>query len=143
MDIRVFLADDHAAIRKALRELLEAQVNLTVVGEAVNGVDVVEQTAKVRPDVVILDVTMPGFDGFEAAEQIRRVSPRTQVIILSMHLSREHALAAMRAGANGYVLKESAGGEVINAIRTVLNGSVYLSPEVLQLINEEPVKLAA
>lgn len=143
MDIRVFLADDHAAIRKALRELLEAQVNLTVVGEAVNGFDVVEQTAKVRPDVVILDVTMPGFDGFEAAEQIRRVSPRTQVIILSMDLSREHALEAMRAGANGYVLKESAGGELINAIRTVLNGSVYLSPEVLQLINEEPVKMAA
>ena len=143
MDIRVFLADDHAAIRKALRELLEAQVNLTVVGEAVDGVDVVEQAAQVRPDVVVLDITMPGIDGFNTVQQIRRSSPRTQVIIISMHLSREHALEALRSGANGYVLKESAGGELATAIRTVRNGSVYLSPEVTQLVNEVPTKLAA
>ena len=143
MDIRVFLADDHAAIRKALRELLEAEVNLTVVGEATDGFDVVEQMAQVRPDVVILDITPPGINGFEAARQIRQTSPRTQVIVISMHLSREHVLAALRAGANGYVLKESAGGELVNAIRTVLNGSVYLSPEVTQLVDMTQTKLAA
>ena len=143
MDIRVFLADDHAAIRKALRELLEAEVNLTVVGEAVDGIDVVEQTAQVRPDVVVLDVTMPGIDDFDVVQKIRRSSPSTQVIVISMHLSREHALAAMRSGANGYVLKESAGGELATAIRTVRNGSVYLSPEVTQLVNDVQNKLAA
>ena len=84
MDIRVFLADDHAAIRRALRDLLEAQVNLTVVGEAGNGFDVVEQASQVRPDVVVLDVSMPGINGFEATRQICEASPSTQVIIVSM-----------------------------------------------------------
>ncbi len=136
MDIRVFLVDDHAAIRRALHDLLEAEVNLTVVGETGNGFDVVKQTAQIRPDVVVLDVSMPGITDVEMAQQISQVSPETQVILLSMHLSREHALQALRAGANGYVLKESAGAEIVNAIRTVLDGSVYLSPEVTQLVGE-------
>jgi two-component system response regulator NreC len=136
MDIRVFLANDHAAIRRALHDLLEAEVNLTIVGETANGFDVVEQTAQIRPDVVVLDASMPGIMSVEAAEQISESSPQTQVILLSMNLSREHALQALRAGANGYVLKESAGTEIVNAIRTVLDGSVYLSPEVTQLVGE-------
>ena len=136
MDIRVFLIDDHAAIRRALHDLLEAEVNLTVVGETGNGFDVVKQTVQIRPDVVVLDVSMPGITDVEMAQQISQVSPETQVILLSMHLSREHALQALRAGANGYVLKESAGAEIVNAIRTVLDGSVYLSPEVTQLVGE-------
>ena len=136
MDIRVFLADDHVAIRRALRDLLEAQVNLTVVGEAANGLDVVDQTTQVRPDVVVLDASMPGINGFEAAQRIRRASPSTKVIMVSMHLSRQHVSQAMRAGADGYVLKESAGAEIVNAIRTVRNGSVYLSPELTELVGE-------
>ena len=136
MDIRVFLVDDHAAIRRALHDLLEAEVNLTVVGETGNGFDVVKQTAQIRPDVVVLDVSMAGITDVEMAQQISQVSPETQVILLSMHLSREHALQALRAGANGYVLKESAGAEIVNAIRTVLDGGVYLSPEVTQLVGE-------
>lgn len=136
MDIRVFLADDHVAIRRALRDLLEAQVNLTVVGEAANGLDVVDQTTQVRPDVVVLDASMPGINGFEAAQRIRRASPSTKVIMVSMHLSRQHVSQAMRAGADGYVLKESAGAELVNAIRTVRNGSVYLSPELTELVGE-------
>lgn len=136
MDIRVFLADDHAAIRRALHDLLEAEVNLTVVGQSGNGLDVVKQTAKIHPDVVVLDVSMPGIADVEMAQQISEVSPETQVILLSMHLSREHALQALRAGANGYVLKESAGAEIVNAIRTVLDGGVYLSPEVTQLVGQ-------
>jgi len=136
MDIRVFLADDHVAIRRALRDLLEAQVNLTVVGEAANGLDVVDQTTQVRPDVVVLDASMPGINGFEAAQRIRQASPSTKVIMVSMHLSRQHVSQAMRAGADGYVLKESAGAELVNAIRTVRNGSVYLSPELTELVGE-------
>lgn len=136
MDIRVFLADDHAAIRRALHDLLEAEVNLTVVGVAANGFDVVEQIEKIRPDVVILDVSTPGVIDVETARQIREVSSDTQVILLSMNLSREHALQALRAGANGYVLKETAGAELVNAIRTVLDGSVYLSPEITRLVGE-------
>jgi DNA-binding NarL/FixJ family response regulator len=136
MDIRVFLVNDHAAIRRALHELLEAEVNLSIVGETGNGFDVVKQTAQIRPDVVVLDVSMPGIADIETAQQISEISPETQVILLSMHLSREHALQALRAGANGYVLKESAGAEIVNAIRTVLDGGVYLSPEVTQLVGE-------
>ena len=136
MDIRVFLVDDHAAIRRALHDLLEAEVNLTVVGETGNEFDVVEQTAQVRPDVVVLDVSMPGIVDIETVQQIREMAPETQVILLSMQLSREHVVQALRAGANGYVLKESAGVELVNAIRTVLSGSVYLSPEVTQLVGE-------
>jgi DNA-binding NarL/FixJ family response regulator len=136
MDIRVFLVNDHAAIRRALHELLEAEVNLSIVGETGNGFDVVKQTAQIRPDVVVLDVSMPGIADIETAQQISEISPETQVILLSMHLSREHALQALRAGANGYVLKESAGAEIVNAIRTVLDGGVYLSPEVTQLVGQ-------
>jgi DNA-binding NarL/FixJ family response regulator len=136
MDIRVFLIDDHAAIRRALHDLLEAEVNLSIVGETGNGFDVVKQTAQIRPDVVVLDVSMPGIADIETAQQISEISPETQVILLSMHLSREHALQALRAGANGYVLKESAGAEIVNAIRTVLDGGVYLSPEVTQLVGQ-------
>ena len=136
MDIRVFLANDHLAIRRALHDLLEAEVNLTIVGETANGLDVVEQTTHIRPDVVVLDDSMPEITGIEVAQQIGEHSPETQVILLSMHVSREHALQALRAGANGYVLKESAGSELVNAIRTVLAGSVYLSPEITQLVGE-------
>ena len=136
MDIRVFLANDHMAIRRALHDLLDAEVNLTIVGETANGLDVVEQTTHIRPDVVVLDDSMPEITGVEAAQQIGEHSPETQVILLSMHVSREHALQALRAGANGYVLKESAGSELVNAIRTVLAGSVYLSPEITQLVGE-------
>jgi DNA-binding NarL/FixJ family response regulator len=136
MDIRVFLANDHMAIRRALHDLLDAEVNLTIVGETANGLEVVEQTRYIRPDVVVLDDSMPGITGVEAARQIGEHSPETQVILLSMHASREHALQALRAGANGYVLKESAGSELVNAIRTVLDGSVYLSPEITQLVGD-------
>jgi DNA-binding NarL/FixJ family response regulator len=134
MDIRVFLVDDHAAIRRALHDLLEAEVNLTVVGATPNGFDVVKQTVQIRPDIVILDGSMPGIVDVETVQQISEMAPETQVILLSMHLSREHAIQALRAGANGYVLKESAGAELVNAIRTVLDGSVYLSPEVTRLV---------
>lgn len=136
MDIRVFLANDHMAIRRALHDLLEAQVNLTIVGETANGLDVVEQTTQICPDVVVLDDSMPGITGVEVALQISEFAPETQVILLSMHLSREHAIQGLRAGVNGYVLKESAGSELVNAIRTVLDGSVYLSPEVSQLVSD-------
>ena len=142
MDIRVVLADDHAAIRRALRQLLEIQANIAVIGEAKDGLSVVKLVGQLCPDIVVLDVSMPGVSSFDTVQQIRMASRRTQVIVLSMYLSRAHALAAMHAGASGYVLKESAGGELVNAIRTVREGNVYLSQALTQLV-EESTKLAA
>ena len=88
MDIRVVLADDHAAIRRALRQLLEIQANITVIGEAKDGLDVVKQVGQLCPDIVVLDVSMPGFSSFETVQKIRLASGRTKVIVLSMYLSR-------------------------------------------------------
>jgi len=130
MSITVFLADDHAVIRDGLRFLLEAQSDITVVGDAANGRDAVRQIQKSLPDIAILDITMPELNGIEAAAQIRQLCPSVQIIILSIHGSAEHITRALQAGARGYLLKESAGIEVVDAVRAVHNGRRYLSQEI-------------
>jgi len=130
MSITVFLADDHAVVRDGLRFLLEAEHDIKVVGDAANGRDAVRQVAQLCPDVVIMDIAMPELNGIEAARQIREVCPSAQVIILSMHSTTEHVFRALEAGARGYLLKESAGVEVINAVRAVHARRRYLSQEI-------------
>ena len=137
MSIRVFLADDHAMVRDGLRLLLETQPDVKVVGSAANGRDAIRQVDQLRPDIVIMDITMPALNGIDAAQQIRATSPSTQVIILSVHSSSEHVSRALRAGAHGYLLKESAGIEAINAIRSVQAGHRYLSQKISdQMVDE-------
>ena len=130
MTIRVLLADDHTIVRDGLRALLEAERDIQVVGDAADGRDAVRQTAQHCPDVVLVDIAMPELNGIEASRQIREVCPSAQVIILSMHSTAEHIFQALHAGARGYLLKESAGKEVIAAVRAVHAGRRYLSQKI-------------
>jgi DNA-binding NarL/FixJ family response regulator len=130
MSITVFLADDHAVLRDGLRLLLELQPDIKVVGEAANGRDAVKGVAKLQPGVVILDIVMPELNGIEAARQILQDNPSLPIIILSMNSNSEHVFRALQAGVRGYLLKASAGSEVVEAVRTVLSGRRYLSQEI-------------
>lgn len=130
MSITVFLADDHAVVRDGLRYLLEAQTDIDVVGDAANGRQTILLVKQLCPDVAILDITMPELNGIDATYQICRDCPSTQVIILSMYSTIEHVNRALSAGALGYVLKESAGIEVVKAVRTVCSGHHYLSQKL-------------
>jgi DNA-binding NarL/FixJ family response regulator len=126
--IRVLLADDHALLREGLRALLSANPGITVVAEVGDGREALRRTEELKPDVLVMDVSMPGLNGIEAAQMIRARCPQTQVVMLSMHSSTEHVFRAQRAGALGYVLKESAATEVIAAVQAVHAGQRYLSP---------------
>lgn len=130
MKISVFLADDHAIVRDGLRALLAAQADMTVVGDAANGRDAVRQVLQLRPAVAIVDIAMPEMNGLEAVRQIRQSCPATQAVILSMHATSEHIYEALQAGALGYVLKESAGSEVVAAVRAAHAGRRFLSPRI-------------
>ena len=130
MVIKVLLADDHAVVRDGLRFLLEAQGDISVVGNAANGREAVRKVKELKPDVVIMDIAMPELNGIEAAHQIHETCPATRVVILSMHAGTEHVRQALRAGAQGYLLKKSAGAEVADAVRLVHAGGSYLSPEI-------------
>ena len=130
MSIAVFLADDHTIVRDGLRYLLEAQKDIRVVGEAGDGRDAVRKVKTLQPDIVIMDIFMAELNGIEATAQICRECPSTRVIMLSMQSSSESILRALKAGASGYLLKESAGRELVNAIHDVHAGRRYLSPKV-------------
>ncbi len=126
MAIQILLADDHTMVREGLRLLLESQPDITVVGEAADGREAVRLTAQLHPDVVIMDITMPELNGIEATRLILEQDSNVRVIILSMHLSSEYAVRALRAGALGYLLKAAAGLELIAAVRAVRQGQRYL-----------------
>ena len=128
--ITVFLADDHAVVRDGLRVLLETQPDISVIGDAADGRDAVHQVARLCPDVAIIDIAMPELNGIEATRRIGEVCPSSQVIILSMHSTNEHVFRAMKAGARGYLLKESAGAEVVSAVRAVHSNHRYLSQKL-------------
>jgi DNA-binding NarL/FixJ family response regulator len=134
MSITIFLADDHAMFRDGLRSYLEGQPDLKVIGEAADGRETVRQVAQRCPDVVLMDIAMPELNGVEATRQIQQLCPATQVIILSMHATSEHIFRALQAGARGYLLKEAAGLEVINAVRSVQAGQRYLSQKISDVV---------
>ena len=135
--IRVFLADDHAVVRDGLRLLLEKEDDMSVVGEAADGRQTVRQVQRICPDVVVMDIAMPELNGTEATRQIRETCPSTQVVILSMHASSEHIFQSLKAGAQGYVFKESAGKEVVDAVRNVYAGRRYISQRIAEQVVDD------
>lgn len=128
MPIRVLLADDHDILRQGLKLLLSMQPEMQVVGEARTGQEAVELSLSTRPDVVVMDITMPGMDGLEACQHIRSQQPSTQVLILTMHESEEYFLQALRVGAAGYIVKKAAPTELHMAIKAVAHGGAFLYP---------------
>lgn len=128
--IRVLLADDHALVRAGVRALLERLEDIEVVAEAGDGKETVSLIRRYRPDLVILDIAMPVFSGFEVLGIIAKEFPDVKVIVLSVHEGEEYALTALRAGANGYLPKKAASDELQKAIRAVMQGETYLSPEI-------------
>lgn len=130
MSITVFISDDHAVVRDGLRFMLEAQGNIKVIGEASNGREAIKKVKELKPDIVIMDIVMAELNGIDATEQICKENPATRVIMLSMRSSTEPILRSLKAGASGYILKESAGRELVNAIYSVHEGKRYLSSKV-------------
>ncbi len=124
----IVLADDHQVVRHGLRVLLESEPNFRIVGEASDGLEAIELVERQQPDILVLDLMMPGLNGLEVARQSSHRSPRTNVVILSMYNNEAYVLEALRAGAKAYVLKASTSDELVRAIREVVAGRRYLSP---------------
>ncbi len=136
MNVTILLADDHPLVRRGLRNLLESEAGFSVIGEAENGLQAVQLAEKLHPDVIVLDLMMPNLNGMEVLKQVRRRQPRTHMVVLTMQSADPYVVDAFRSGASGYVLKDSAPDEIINAIRASLLDSIYISPKLPErLIN--------
>jgi DNA-binding NarL/FixJ family response regulator len=143
MSIRILLADDHRILREGLRSLLSQEPDMQVVGEASDGQQLVKLALELLPDIVIIDVVMPGIDGVEAARQIRSEVPTAKLIALSMHSDRRFVSEMVRAGALGYLVKDSAFEELSQAVRTVINNRPYFSTVITGLLVEDFVRQAS
>jgi two-component system, NarL family, response regulator NreC len=138
----IVLADDHSIMRQGLRVLLEAEPDFRIVGEAADGREAAPLVERLQPDVLVLDLMMPGLSGLEVTRQIRQRSPQTRIIILSMHANQGYVLQALRNGAAGYVLKKSTAAELVQAVRQVTTGRRYLSPPLSEEAIETLIKKA-
>jgi DNA-binding NarL/FixJ family response regulator len=138
--IRIILVDDHEIVREGLRGLLEKEKGMQVVAEAEDGRTAVELTRQLRPDVVIMDITMPGLNGVEATRMIVGEELGTRVVALSMHSGRKFVSEVLKAGASGYLLKECAVSELVAAIRCVTGGKAYLSPKITDTVVDDYVR---
>lgn len=127
----MLLVDDHPVVREGLRSVLEKEADIAVVGEAADGLSAIEASSELGPDVVVMDISMPGMNGIEATRRIVEAAPNTAVLCLSLHADRTMIAAMLRAGASGYVLKSSAFDELVRGVRSVGGGSVHLGPEAL------------
>jgi two-component system invasion response regulator UvrY len=130
--IRVLIADDHTVVRHGLKQILSSDAQLQVVGEAVNGDEVLRMVDALRIDALVLDITMPGKNGLDVLKELRRKHPQLPVLVLSMHPEDQFAIRILRAGASGYVTKESAPEELIGALRKVCKGAKYVSPQLAE-----------
>ncbi len=138
--IRILLADDHTVLRAGLRALLSAQGDLEVVAEASDGAEAIRLTQALHPDVVVMDIGMPGVSGIDATARIKHDVPAVKVLILSMHDDRGYLHQVLRAGASGYVLKKAADTELLAAIRAAARGEVFLDPALAKALVDEVVK---
>ncbi len=140
MTVRIVIADDHTIMRNGLRLMLERQADFSVVGEASNGREAIAAVDDLAPDVVILDIAMPSLNGIEAASRITADHPRTSVLILSMHSDESYVLRALKAGARGYLLKDSAESDLVSAVRALCAGKAFFSPAVSRVLADDYVR---
>ncbi len=130
--ISIVLADDHKIVRQGIKALLQTEPDFRIAGEASNGLEAIEQAKNLQPDILVVDISMPRLNGIDVIKQVRKCSPKTGIIVLSMHSAEIYVLQALEAGAMGYVLKESGPEQLISAIREVIAGRYYLSPPLSQ-----------
>jgi two-component system response regulator NreC len=135
--IRVLLAEDHTIVRQGLRSLLDDEADIEIVGEAEDGQQAIELAQRLLPDVVLMDITMPVLNGLEATRQIKKSFPQVKVLVLTVHSTEEYIFQILRAGASGYVVKQAAVSELVQAIRTVYQGDSFLSPSISRQAIEE------
>jgi len=140
MTLRIVLADDHEIMRQGLRVLLEKHSDMEVVGEANDGLKAIELAKELDPDVVVMDVNMPGVDGADATRRIVSEQPDIRIVALSMHSKKGFIIEMLKAGASGYVLKENAFSELVNAITTVMGNEIYLSSKITRIVVDDYVQ---
>ncbi|MFC2021164.1 response regulator [Chloroflexota bacterium] len=140
--IRILIADDHQILREGLRLLLEKAPDIEVIDEASDGAEAISKAKGLFPDVILMDITMPGLTGLEAARQITKWNPKVKILLLSVHESDEYLEEMLNIGLAGYILKIASGKEVISAIRAVYNGDVYLYPSIARMLVQEYSKIA-
>lgn len=141
--IRVLIADDHTIVRSGVRLLLEGEPDMQVVGEAITGEAAIEMAEALRPDVILMDIAMPGVDGIEATRRVKSASPQVGVLVLTMHRSDEHFFAMLKAGASGYVLKAADTHELLGAIRSVARGEAFLYPAMAKRLMQDYLSRSA
>ena len=135
--IRVLLADDHTILREGLAALLNAAPEISVVGQASDGVEAVESALRLRPNVVVTDISMPKLNGIEVVRRLAKQLPETRVLVLTMHTEEEYVLHLIRAGAAGYLLKDSAGTELLTAVRAIAQGRGYFGPHAARVMAQQ------
>ncbi len=135
--LRILIVDDHGIVRAGIRSLLEGQSNIEVVGEAAGGEEAVEKTIRLQPELVLMDIAMPGMNGIEATRRIKKELPEVMVLVLTMHDDEEFFFPVLRAGASGYILKEADPQELLYAIRVVRRGQAFLSPAVTKTLLDD------
>jgi len=140
--IRVLIVDDHGILRAGLRTFLNLQPDMEVVGEAAEGLEAVEKVKRLEPDVVLMDISLPGMEGLEVAKKLKKTHPDVKVLILTMHEDRRYLYSALKAGASGYVVKRAADTELIDAIRAAYRGDVFLHPSMAKIVAEDYVEQA-
>ncbi len=143
MSIRILITDDHGFMRAGLRAILESEPDLQIIGEAGNGEDAVHMAGKFQPDIILLDIGMPGMDGIEATRLVTKLAPKSQVLILSVYEDESLVREAIKAGASGYVVKRAVEEELIAAIRAVSRGDMYIHPAVTRLLVKDLTPSAA
>jgi DNA-binding NarL/FixJ family response regulator len=132
--IKVLIADDHTIVRHGLKQIVDAEPQMTTLGEANNGNEVLELTRKLPVDVIVLDITMPGKNGLQTLKELKQEHPSISIIVLSMHPTDQYAVRVLKAGASGYITKESAPEELVSAIKKAYRREKYISPEVAELL---------
>jgi len=139
-EIRILLADDHNVMRAGLKQLLEGHPGFKVISEASDGIQAIENAIASKPDIAVLDIAMPKLSGIEAAQKINSYLPQTGIIILSMHSDEGYVLRALKAGARGYLLKDSSENDLIEAIKALNEGKAFFSPEISKVLAEDYVR---